>query len=171
VVGHDLDECFRNIVANRPKLKPEALDRTRELITRAVPDCMVTGFEGLIDGLVLPDLNDRHVLAAAIRAGAQAVVTFNLDDFPAVRLEPYNIEATPTTSFSTPSTFRLELSPRFSRSRRRRSRTLPAPSESCSIHCASKASCDRSRSFASCSLSAISDHSQPHSAPLADKSR
>lgn len=88
-----LDECFRNILANRPELKPAALDRTRKLMTRAVPDCMVTGFEGLIDGLVLPDADDRHVLAAAIRAGAQAVVTFNLDDFPPARLEPYNIEA------------------------------------------------------------------------------
>ena len=88
-----LDECFRNILENRPELKPEALQRTRELMTRAVPDCMVTGFEQLIDGLVLPDADDRHVLAAAIRAGAQAIVTFNLDDFPAERLQPYNIEA------------------------------------------------------------------------------
>ena len=88
-----LEECFRNILANRPELKPEALARTRELMTRAVPDCMVTGFEELIDGLVLPDRDDRHVLAAAIRAGAQAIVTFNLDDFPAARLDPYNIEA------------------------------------------------------------------------------
>jgi hypothetical protein len=30
---------------------------------------------------------------AAIQAGAQATVTFNLDDFPAERLEPYNIRA------------------------------------------------------------------------------
>jgi predicted nucleic acid-binding protein len=88
-----LDECFRNILEHRPDLRPEALQRTRQLMTRAVPDCMVTGFEGLIDGLVLPDVDDRHVLAAAIRAGAQAIVTFNLDDFPADRLEPYNVEA------------------------------------------------------------------------------
>src|SRR3954468_4018363 len=88
-----LDECFRNILEHRPDLKPESLQRTRELMTRAVPDCMVIGFEGLIEGLVLPDIDDRHVLAAAIRAGAQAIVTFNLDDFPAERLQPYNIEA------------------------------------------------------------------------------
>jgi PIN domain len=88
-----LDECFRNILEHRPDLKPEALERTRELMTRAVPDCMVTGFEGLVDGLTLPDANDRHVLAAAIRAGAQAIVTFNLDDFPGDRLGDYNIDA------------------------------------------------------------------------------
>jgi hypothetical protein len=88
-----LDECFRNLLEHRPDLKPESLQRTRELMTRAVPDCMVSGFESLIDGLVLPDVDDRHVLAAAIRAGAQAIVTFNLDDFPAQRLASYNIEA------------------------------------------------------------------------------
>jgi hypothetical protein len=88
-----LDECFRSILEHRPDLKPESLQRTRELMTRAVPDCMVTGSEGLIDGLVLPDADNRHVLAAAIRAGARAIVTFNLDDFPAERLASYNIEA------------------------------------------------------------------------------
>ena len=49
------DECFRNILENRPDLKPESLQRTRELMTQAVPDCMVTDFEGLIDALVLPE--------------------------------------------------------------------------------------------------------------------
>ena len=44
--------------------------KTRILL-RQVPDCMVTGFEELIDGLVFPDVDDRHVLAAAIRAGAR----------------------------------------------------------------------------------------------------
>jgi predicted nucleic acid-binding protein len=88
-----LDECFRNILEQRPDLKPEALRRTRELLNRAVPDSIVTGFERLIEGIVLPDPGDRHVLAAAIHAGAQAIVTFNLDDFPSPRLEPYNVEA------------------------------------------------------------------------------
>jgi hypothetical protein len=32
-------------------------------------------------------------LAAAIRAGAQAIVTFNLSDFPELQLAPYNVEA------------------------------------------------------------------------------
>jgi hypothetical protein len=33
-----LDECFRNILKHRTDLKPESLQRTRELMTRAVPD-------------------------------------------------------------------------------------------------------------------------------------
>jgi hypothetical protein len=62
-------------------------------MTQAVPDCMVTGFESLIDGLSLPDPKDRHVLAAAVRSGAQAIVTFNLKDFPEARLKAYDVEA------------------------------------------------------------------------------
>lgn len=87
-----LDECFRNIVAQRPDLATAALERTRYLMGKAVPDCIVTGFEHLEDGLDLPDPDDRHVLAAAIRANAQAIVTFNLRDFPDHILERYDIE-------------------------------------------------------------------------------
>jgi hypothetical protein len=62
-------------------------------MNQAVPDCLVTGYEDLIPGLDLPDDNDRHVLAAAIRASAQAIITFNLKDFPDDQLFPYGIEA------------------------------------------------------------------------------
>ena len=44
-----LDECFRSILENRPDLKPNALNRTRELMTQAVPDCIVTGFDALVE--------------------------------------------------------------------------------------------------------------------------
>ncbi len=86
------DEWMRNVLANRPDLKPEQLARTRELMDANVLDCLVTGHEKLIDGLTLPDPNDRHVLAAAIRAGADVIVTFNLADFPSERLEEFGIE-------------------------------------------------------------------------------
>lgn len=88
-----LDECFRSILKSRPDLKPHALSRTRRLMTEAVADCIVTGHESLINGLNLPDPNDRHVLAAAIQAGAQSIVTLNLKDFPSDTLAAYNVEA------------------------------------------------------------------------------
>jgi hypothetical protein len=57
----------------------------------SVPDACVTGYEGLIPALTLPDPSDCHVLAAAIRAGASAIVTFNEKDFPAEALKPYGL--------------------------------------------------------------------------------
>jgi predicted nucleic acid-binding protein len=88
-----LDECFRSILGRRPDLRPEALARSRQLMNEAIADCLVTGYESLIEGLSLPDLDDRHVLAAAIKAGAQVIVTANLMDFPADKLSPFNVEA------------------------------------------------------------------------------
>ena len=88
-----LDECFRNVAEARPGIKPEALARTRKLMIAAVADCLVTDYESLIAGLELPDPDDRHVLAAAIRGAAQVIVTANLRDFPAERLRPYHVEA------------------------------------------------------------------------------
>lgn len=39
------------------------------------------------------DPDDRHVLATAVHAHAEVVVTFNVDDFPAASCEPHFIEA------------------------------------------------------------------------------
>jgi hypothetical protein len=94
-----LDEWVRNLLDKRPDLSAAKLARTRTLMGEAVADCLVTGYEPLIDGLELPDPDDRHVLAAAIHAGAQAIVTFNLKDFPAKRLAPFGIEAVHPDAF------------------------------------------------------------------------
>jgi hypothetical protein len=59
----------------------------------SIPDCLVTGHEGLVVQLKLPDPHDRHVLAAAIRGQASVIVTYNLADFPAEALDPYGIAA------------------------------------------------------------------------------
>jgi hypothetical protein len=63
------DEWTRNLLANRPELKPELLARTRELMNAHVRDCLVEDYEPLVAGLTLPDPDDRHVLAAAILSG------------------------------------------------------------------------------------------------------
>lgn len=86
------EEWVRNLIGNRPELKPR-LGALVELMNRSVPDCLVENDEGLITGLVLPDPDDRHVLAAAIAGHADAIVTFNLKDFPADALDSHQIEA------------------------------------------------------------------------------
>lgn len=87
------EEWVRNVLADNPSLSAERLTRTRTLMNEAVRDCLVTGYEDLVESLTLPDPDDRHVLAAAIRANAEVIVTFNLKDFPATALASYNIEA------------------------------------------------------------------------------
>ncbi|WP_235174860.1 PIN domain-containing protein [Tomitella biformata] len=88
-----LDETFRNLAADRPDIPGGRLAALRELMNKAVPDCHVTGYQHLIPALTLPDRHDRHVLAAAIRCGAQVIVTANLRDFPAAELAEFDIQA------------------------------------------------------------------------------
>ncbi|MGM0692755.1 MAG: PIN domain-containing protein [Pseudomonadota bacterium] len=92
------DEWTRNLLKKRPELA-QVLPRTVELMNRAVPDALITGHEPLIPALELPDPDDRHVLAAAIRAGAQLIVTFNLKDFPTDTLAGFGIEAVHPDTF------------------------------------------------------------------------
>lgn len=87
------EEWKRGLLANRQDITREQLDWTSAAMDRAIPDSVVSDYESLIAGLSLPDPNDRHVLAAAIRTGASVIVTFNLDDFPAEVLKPIGIEA------------------------------------------------------------------------------
>ncbi len=87
------DEWIRNLLAVRGDLTLGPLERTRDLMNRNVRDCLVTGYEKILPELVLPDPEDRHVLAAAVRCHADAIVTFNLKDFPETALAPYGIEA------------------------------------------------------------------------------
>lgn len=86
------DEWIRNLLKNRPDLNLEQLTKTKQLMNAHVRDCLVEGYQSLIPCLQLPDPNDRHVLAAAIRCQAGVIVTFNLQDFPSDVLEPYEIE-------------------------------------------------------------------------------
>ena len=62
------------------------------LMDKHAEDALVTGYQHLIPTLQLPDSNDRHVLAAAIHARANVIVTLNLRHFPAVALSPYGVE-------------------------------------------------------------------------------
>lgn len=87
------DEWIRNLLKNRPDLTKENLERTRDLMDAHVRDCLVTGFQDLIEAITLPDAGDRHVVAAAIRSGAGVIVTFNLKHYPESAIARYGIEA------------------------------------------------------------------------------
>ena len=86
------EEWTRNLVFNKPETAPRIV-QLLELVNQAVPDCLEENFASLIDSLVLPDPDDRHVLAAAITGHADAIVTINLKDFPDEVLERHGIEA------------------------------------------------------------------------------
>ncbi len=87
------NEWIRNLMINRPELSAEALGRTAGLMNDAIDDARITNFEYLIDSLTLPDPDDRHVLAAAIVGHADAIVTFNLKDFPDSTMALHHLEA------------------------------------------------------------------------------
>ena len=94
------DEWTRNLIADRSDLSAERLARTRNLMNQAVRDCLVTGYEHLIDTSTFPDPDDRHVLAAAIHARANLIVTFNLSDFPPTILAAHGTAAIHPDAFA-----------------------------------------------------------------------
>ena len=84
-------EWSRNLVADRPDIASK-IDRLVELVNLSVQDCLVEGYEYIIPTIELPDLNDRHVVAAAVVGHADSIVTFNLKDFPAELIDKFGVD-------------------------------------------------------------------------------
>lgn len=87
------EEWKRNLLKKRPDLKTSQLDKTIHEMNKAFPDASVEQYESLIPTFDLPDMNDRHVLAAAVRCHAEIIVTSNLKHFPEKYLSEFEIEA------------------------------------------------------------------------------
>lgn len=83
-------EWTNHLKRNLPEIS-DKLPRTVTLMNRAFPDAKVSGYQHYIETLSLPDENDKHVLAAAIECGADAIITYNLSDFPKNELSKYNL--------------------------------------------------------------------------------
>lgn len=81
------------ILGFRPDLDPARVSRRVLQMSATFEDASVDGWEEVSAGLDLPDPDDRQVLAAAIAGGAQAIVTFNLKDFPDDQLHRRGIDA------------------------------------------------------------------------------
>ncbi len=90
---HVHEEWMRAVLRDRSDIAIERLHAVRDAMNEHAEDSIVTGYEGLIEALQLPDLDDRHILAAAIVGQADVIVTRNLKDFPQELLERYGIEA------------------------------------------------------------------------------
>lgn len=74
-----LDEMTRNLVSTGTMQEDKAT-RLRAIMEREFPEAEVTGYELFIDSMP-NDEKDRHVLAAAVKGGAQVIATANLRDF------------------------------------------------------------------------------------------
>ena len=86
-------EWMAALVCDRPDLDTNRIARTRALMEAHVPGATVTGYQGRIADLVLPDASDRHVLAAALHGNAEVIVTTNRKHFPAAVLTTHGITA------------------------------------------------------------------------------
>lgn len=86
-------EWIEALLRRDPSRDRARLERTRALMDDATLDALVTGYELLIPALVLPDADDRHVLAAAVVGRCDVILTHNLKDFPHSMLAQYGIEA------------------------------------------------------------------------------
>ena len=87
------EEWTRSLLINRPDLSRQQLQRIPEAMNSSFPDSSVEQYESLIAAVALPDPDDRHIVAAAIRCHADVIVTANLKDFPKECLSQFDVEA------------------------------------------------------------------------------
>ena len=93
------EEWMRNVLRNHVDISKEAVERVRQLMDAHAGDCLVRGYRHRMEALTLPDPNDVHVLAAAVESDAEAIVTWNLTDFPSQVADKHGIEVVTPDQF------------------------------------------------------------------------
>lgn len=93
-------EEWKTVMQRKGVFEAEAIKRVN-VANLAFPDALVHNYESLLENLQLPDPNDCHVLAAAIKVNANIIVTNNLKDFPKEYLEPFGLKAASADDFFT----------------------------------------------------------------------
>jgi predicted nucleic acid-binding protein len=86
------------VLVREAELPTSAAERRVAHMRAAFPMAEVTDYQALIDVMACHP-KDRHVLAAAIRGGAQVLVTFDLDDFPEESVQPHDITVVSPDAF------------------------------------------------------------------------
>jgi predicted nucleic acid-binding protein len=92
-----MSEVSRNLIEKFGLSEDKAAYRESE-IRRHFPEAWIDGYEDLIPAMGNSP-KDRHVLAAAVRAQAETIVTYNKKDFPVAALAPYSIYAQGPSTF------------------------------------------------------------------------
>lgn len=87
------NEWINALLIKEPNRDRKKLERAKDLMNQHIYDALIEGYEPFIPMLKLPDPDDRHVLAAAIKGKCDLIVTSNLKDFPKDVLSQYDIEA------------------------------------------------------------------------------
>ena len=85
----------------RKNISETEIKKRIENVNLAFPGALVHDYNSIVETLTLPDLKDRHVLAAAIKSNAGIIVTNNLKDFPETYLQGFNIAAKNVDDFLT----------------------------------------------------------------------
>jgi predicted nucleic acid-binding protein len=86
-----LAEAADAVLEIHPDLAPDVVAKRFAAMNDTFKDAPVEGWEIFEGTLTLPDPDDRHVVAAAMRGRADAIVTANIRDFPDETLAPLEI--------------------------------------------------------------------------------
>ncbi|WP_336492432.1 PIN domain-containing protein [Methylobacterium nigriterrae] len=102
--GSILDETQRAIAEILEKKGADGPDdqaaRARAFMEQAFEEAMVSDFDSFLCACKgLPDPDDAHVIAAALKTRAEIIVTDNLKDFPADLLAPLNLDVRSSDAF------------------------------------------------------------------------
>ena len=93
--------CEWKSVMLRKGMEETRAEQRMAQANKAFPDALVKNYHSLIEKLTLPDEDDCHVLAAAIKANADIIVTNNLKDFPQTVLDTFGLKVKSADDFLT----------------------------------------------------------------------
>lgn len=87
------DDILRELRSTLQRMgyTPAQADRRITAMESAFEDANVPGYERLTASMT-NDPKDRHVLAAAVRSGAHAIITHNVRHFQPASVKPYDVD-------------------------------------------------------------------------------
>lgn len=104
-----LDEAADAVLEIHPDLEPGVVTKRFAAMNNTFKEASVEGWEIFEETIALPDPDDRHVVAAAMRGRADTIVTANLRDFPDETFTPLEIAVVDPDAFLLDQ---LDLAPR-----------------------------------------------------------